>query len=467
MSQDHRNRREDPNIKESALQFEAMLNNKESHFMEEITYESLADYYLVNGKLELATIACEMGISSYPHSLQLQLLRAELYIGKYEFTKALNLLDQVSILNPSDTEISFLRGVVLDLLGDHVQALEVFQEILTITPDKDAVYFQLGVVFQHLDEYDKAVYCFKKAVSHNPDNHPALYELVHSIDQTDEVESFLPYFQELTESDPFAHAAWFCLGMCHNHLGNTEETIEAYEYAVAIKDDFFMAWYNLGHVFMNTEQYANAQEAYGTAAKLEETAEIYTHLAASYEKVDEFQTAYINYRKATELDEAYADAWFGMASVLYEEGRSMEAIHFVKKAIKLREENGDYWLLLGDTEAQLGNFLSSVEAYEKAVTYDPLNLDTWLNWSLLYWELKEHGKALEIIQEGLHELPDEADLHYRAAVYLVFAGNYNEAYRYLETGLTLNYDGHTQIYDFFTELDTQKALHKIIQQYKE
>jgi tetratricopeptide (TPR) repeat protein len=144
----------------------------------------------------------------------------------------------------------------------------------------------------------------------------------------------------------------------------------------------------------------------------------------------------------------------------------MEAVHFVKKAIKLRGENGDYWLLLGDTEAQLGNFLSSVEAYERAATYDPLNLDTWLNWSLLYWELKEHGKALERIQEGLHELPDEADLHYRAAVYLVFAGDYNEAYRYLETGLTLNYDAHTQIYDFFTELDTQKALHKIIQQYK-
>lgn len=467
MSQNHRNQREDPNIKEFALQFEAMLSNEENHFMEETTYESLADYYFLNGKLDLATTACEMGVISYPNSLQLQLIRTELHIANNDFNKALDLLDQVSILNPSDSEISFLRGVVMDLMGDHIQALEIFQEILPITPDKDAVYFQLGIVFQHLDEYEKAVLCFKKAAIKNPENHSALYELVHSIEESDEVEAYIPFFQELTENDPFAYVAWFCLGMCHNNVGDTEATIEAYQYAVAIKEDFFMGWFNLGHVFMNTEQYAEAQDAYATAVKLDENAETYTHLAASFEKVDDFRTAYNNYRKATELEETYADAWFGMASVLYEEGRCLEAIHFVKKAIKLREENGDYWLLLGDTEAQLGNFLSSVEAYEKAVTYDPLNLDTWLNWSLLFWELKEHGKALDIIQEGLHELPDEADLHYRAAVYLVFAGNYNEAYRYLETGLTLNYDAHTQIYDFFTELETQKTLHQIIQQYKE
>lgn len=466
MNEHHRNRQEDPNIAESAQRFETMLSNGENHFMEETTYESLADYYFLNGKVELAITACDMGILSYPHSLQLQLIRAEIYIAKYEFDEALDLLDQVAVLNPSDTEVSFLRGVVFDLLGDYEQAIEVFREILPLTPDKDAVYFQLGMVFQHLDEYDRAVHCFKKAIDNNPENHPALYELIHSIEQLDNIEVHLSFFEELTEKDPFSYTAWFCLGMCHNHLGNTDEAIEAYEFAIAIKEDFIMAWFNLGHVYMNTEQFIDAQTAYGKVTEFEKTAESYTYLAASFEKVDDFKTAYIHYRKATELDEAYADAWFGMASVLYEEGRNMEAVHFVQKAIKLKEENGDYWLLLGDTEAQIGNFTSSVEAYNKAVTFDPLNIDTWLNWSLLYWELKEHDKALEIIEEGLHELPDEADLHYRAAVYLVFAGNYNEAYRYLEIGLTLNYDAHTQIYDFFTDLNTQKALHRIIQQYK-
>jgi hypothetical protein len=36
----------------------------------------------------------------------------------------------------------------------------------------------------------------------------------------------------------------------------------------------------------------------------------------------------------------------------------------------------------------------------------------------------------------------------------------------LEAALSLDYDGHVQLFEFFPELEKQKALYKIIQQYK-
>ena len=84
----------------------------------------------------------------------------------------------------------------------------------------------------------------------------------------------------------------------------------------------------------------------------------------------------------------------------------------------------------------------------------------------MYFEQSEYAKAFELIYDAINEVPDDADLFYRAAIYLILDGKFNEAYQYLETGLTLNYDAHIQVYDFFPNLNTQKALFKIIEQYK-
>jgi hypothetical protein len=73
---------------------------------------------------------------------------------------------------------------------------------------------------------------------------------------------------------------------------------------------------------------------------------------------------------------------------------------------------------------------------------------------------------MEIINDGLEELPKRADLYYRAVIYLIAKGLYKKGFTYLEKALFLDYEGHTVLYDYFPNLETQKALYKIIQQYR-
>ena len=73
---------------------------------------------------------------------------------------------------------------------------------------------------------------------------------------------------------------------------------------------------------------------------------------------------------------------------------------------------------------------------------------------------------MNIIQDGIEEIPEDASLYYTAVVYLLQDGKYKEAFSFLEKALYLNYEGHTALYDFFPNLETQKAIYKIIQQYK-
>ena len=110
--------------------------------------------------------------------------------------------------------------------------------------------------------------------------------------------------------------------------------------------------------------------------------------------------------------------------------------------------------------------VSSFEAFEKATELDPANPEIWLKWSWILFEQGDYEKANQLVQEGIDETPEEADLYYRAVLYLIQAGHFKEAFINLETALTLDYDGHVQLYEYFTNLETQKALHKIIEQYR-
>ena len=45
-------------------------------------------------------------------------------------------------------------------------------------------------------------------------------------------------------------------------------------------------------------------------------------------------------------------------------------------------------------------------------------------------------------------------------------GKFKEAFNYLENALILDFDNHTVLFEFFPELETQKALFKIIDQFR-
>jgi tetratricopeptide (TPR) repeat protein len=146
--------------------------------------------------------------------------------------------------------------------------------------------------------------------------------------------------------------------------------------------------------------------------------------------------------------------------------RAYEAIHFITRALKFDKNNPLYWQTLAEAEYKIGNIMSSFDAYQEASQHDPSNPGIWLDWSLIYYEQGEHEKALVIVKAGLDEVPANAEMNYRAAVYLISAAKYKEAFNFLENALILDFDKHALLFDFFPKPETQKALYKIIDQFR-
>jgi tetratricopeptide (TPR) repeat protein len=144
----------------------------------------------------------------------------------------------------------------------------------------------------------------------------------------------------------------------------------------------------------------------------------------------------------------------------------LEAAHFLKRAIKLNNEDSAYWHALAEAECKLGNIVSSIEAYEEANFLDPENLEIYLDWSMVYFEQGDFDRAVALMQSAIEAVPHDAMGYYRLVAYLIEAGRYKQAFSYLENALILNFQKHEVLYEFFPRLETQKALFKIIDQYR-
>ena len=89
-----------------------------------------------------------------------------------------------------------------------------------------------------------------------------------------------------------------------------------------------------------------------------------------------------------------------------------------------------------------------------------------LDFSLIYYESGDIDRAISIIKDAINENQEESLLYYRLVVYLMDAGKYKESINVLESALSLNFENHEVLFDFVPNFESQSALIRIINNYK-
>ena len=447
--------------------FENQLKNNALGFYQIEQLEEIIAHYTDLGKNKMALKTCSIAIDQYPYSTNLMIEKAHILSNLEKYDQSLEILEKALALQPNDPEVYTMRGNIYLVQGLHKEAIKNYNKAIPLSEDKADLNYQIGLAYQSAFKYQKAIEFYKKSIEIDINHENALYELAYCLDITNQLEHSISYYRKFIDQDPYSHYAWYNLGIVYNKLGNFEEAIKAYEYATLIDDSFASAYFNMGNSYMSLEKYTQAIDAYKKTLEIEGvSAETYCHLAETYEKLEHYDLAVKYYQKTVKIDSFYDEAWYGVGKCLAMQDKWYEAIHFLNRALKLDCENPIYWKKVAEAEYHVGNLVSSLDAYEEASMLDPENLDIIMDWSYIYYEQGEYEKALEIVVNSLEDMPNEADLYYRATAYLLSLGKYKEAYNYLENALVLNYDKHIELFEFFPKLETQKALFRIIDQFR-
>lgn len=162
----------------------------------------------------------------------------------------------------------------------------------------------------------------------------------------------------------------------------------------------------------------------------------------------------------------FKESYFGLGRSLSKLDKWFEAIHFFKKAYKIDNKNLEYIKSLAFAEFKVGNLVSSIDLYSRALEIEPNDFKTSLDFSFIYYESGDIDQAIDIIDRAIEELPGESLLYYRLVIYLMDAGRYKESINVLESALSLNFENHEVLFDFVPNFESQSALIRVINQFK-
>ncbi|MCF6359486.1 MAG: tetratricopeptide repeat protein [Cyclobacteriaceae bacterium] len=463
MAKDYKKKTENKIVK----LFEEHVRNKTSFLFEIEQFEEIINYYSVQNELKKALTACQSAESQFPYSIDILILKAQTLSGLDQDNDALSVLELAENLQPNEPEIFMLRGSIFSILGEFENAIEEYEKAIDLVDNKDEVYHHLGLVYQDMENYDRAIDYLKKAISINVKNENALYDLAYCLDITDRKEESISFYTKFIDEDPYSSLAWYNLGILYVKLSQLDNAIKAFDYAVVIEDDFASAHFNLGSAYLQNEQYQDALNSFIRTMNIEGPgAELYYLIASAYQNISEFEIGLKYHQKASKLDSLYHEPIFGAGFCLGKLDRWYEAVHFFNKALKINTENALYWRSMAEADYKVGNLVSSLDAYEESAMLDSTDHQTWIDWSFLVYEQGDISKAIRLIERGLEELPEVAELHYRLTAYFLANGMHKDGLKSLENALVLNFEKHSELLEFFSELKMQKALYKIIEKHR-
>ena len=454
-------------VLDTVRRFERMVAQHASIFFDLEDFENIIDHYVTNAEFDKALQACEAALGQYPFSTELLIDRAQVTAMRGDYTEAERQIDHVADLDPTNADVAVTRGIISTQRGEFAQAVEFFRAGLEQEPEREDIHFNLGLAFQSWQKFKSAAKHYKQSLRLNPDNETGVQELLHCLDITGRLEEHEAFFQRFTDDDPYSATAWYNLGQYWYRREDFTKAAQAFDYAVVISPDFHDAHHWLADTFVCQQEYLKAipefELAYPTG---EPTDEALCNIGECYEKLRDWEPARRYYRQALEINPAMDEAWFGQGVLMQEQERWLEAIHYFRKATELYGESGEYWSALGAAENQVGNVVSALEAYEKATAVAPEDAQGWVSWSAILYEQGHFAEAVDLVRHAVELHPHEAHFHYMLCAYLLADGRMREAYNTLETALTLSFDQHVLLFDYFPELREQPGLKRLIEQFR-
>lgn len=144
------------------------------------------------------------------------------------------------------------------------------------------------------------------------------------------------------------------------------------------------------------------------------------------------------YRSVLRADPNYAEAHYGLSSLLTELRRHDDASREVKRAIKLAPGVGRYHAALGNVHFAVKDFERARAAYQQAARLEPNSGEHRFNLALALDRLGDREGAERELREGVRRAPSHVPCHVNLGQLLSDTGRFHDAIEVLEKATAMS-----------------------------
>ncbi|HQB69141.1 MAG TPA: tetratricopeptide repeat protein [Paludibacteraceae bacterium] len=382
--------------------------NKKGHseYFDVEDLEFIIEHYLHLGNVENAQNALRFALKLHPDSSHLQCKKARIYTSLGRFEEALDLINQFQEEgNPAHI---FTKAEIL-LKTDHKQeAVILFKELVNAYAEDDLAEICLDIVMMlHVfQDYHHSSYFIQKGLKKDPKNLDLLVEYAVYLEQLNESEKAIEIYNRILDIEPYKSSAWFCLGLLHFNLEQYREALNAFDFNIAINPNDTIAWLQKGHCHFNLEEYVPSIKAYKKyLTDYPEDSVVTAFLGECYENCEVYDLALTYFLQAAKLNPGNGDAWLGAAICMVETEEYHKGFEYIKKAIDANPDSAENYAVLGEILDKNNLIEESKIAYLHSLELEQKQPETWKELGDLYMQSGEFEQAVPCYEKAFEQDP--------------------------------------------------------------
>ncbi len=459
----------DKNQAQLVKRYETMIAENKALYFDVFEIENLIDFYIQKNEMKTGFAACELGLKLHQNSFELLQKKAQLFIELNLPSQSLRILKKLSVIEPNNIEILILKGIAQSKLGNIRKSLEYFDRVLSEMTDQKSrliILSEISLTFIGIGRYDIAAKYLREAYKLAPNDYDIILDFAFCLERTNEVEESIILYIRYLDEDPFLSLAWYNLGICYEKQEMKEKSLTAYNYAIALDNDFASAQINKASLLHDIERYEDAIEAFYEFLLLEpENEDAYFLIGKSYFEMGNYYIAMKYYNKVLKINPKHSDAFYNIGLTYMIKGRYKKSNVFIKKAIEINNENATYWFTLAKNYLFLKEYKKSEKAYLETINIEPFVKEIWIDYFEFKFNQNAYNEAIDILTRAIEYTSENASINCRLAATHFLNGSESEAYKYLGKALSENKNSEKDFFRYYPQAKKDIKISKFITNY--
>ncbi len=404
--------------------FESMLKTDDVYFFDAEDFEDIIHHYLNNGKISLAKKGIKIGLQQHPGSIELKLLRVEVFVFENNLPAAEKLLDELESVDTNNEEIYIQRANIYSKKDNHEGAISLLRRALEYTTDSIDIYALLGMEYLFLDDFKLAKESFMKCVAFDEQDYSSLYNVIYCFEYLEDFDGAIVYLNEYLEQNPYCEVAWHQLGKQYYSKEMYPEALAAFDFAIISDDSFIGAYFEKGKVLEKLGKYKDAIENYETTISIEDpTSHAFLRIGKCYEKLKNTEMAKYYFYQTVHEDPMLDKGWLAITNFYYRIKNYEKALFYINKALNIDGGNPMYWKKCAKIHLALNDLDQAYFAFKQSVDLGNYELDTWLKWAEVAKQNNDLASALQILQQGKEFYPNNLKILYTTVGLFLMSDN--------------------------------------------
>ncbi len=437
-------------------EYEAAKKKAETTFFTEPDFKTLIRFYEKEEEYHTALNIVEDALVNYPYSVDFYIYKAELLIGTNQEDKAIETLNEAALYAPGEIKIDLLYAEALTYLGHYQDAHQTIERIKlqhTNKADWAEIFLTESLIYECQEQYENMFYALKHLLSESPDNIEALERFWLAVELSKKQEESIPVFEEVIERHPYASIAWHHLGHANAYLGQYDEAIDAFEFAIVSGKEFEAAYKDCAELCFEIKDYPKALKWYLEILEFfEPDSDLFLRIGQCYQYLEQYALARTYLTRAMHLDHLNDEVYFHIGECFSNEKKWKSAINAYEKALKIEDSREEFYVGIAEAYYQNDDWEKAKEAFQKAIRIVPEEDFYWISLVSFLIETGQAEEGLETIEQA-RDYVDSLEITYCRIACLFVLGHRQEAYYWLSEVLTEDFSKHRLLFRWLPELE--------------